>query len=113
MQKIYCVKGKNQGFRVFTQGATGDHSFGFGGSTFGRTEDFDGLFSFVTKEVGDTRLGGGEKMDNKETIANMLGKGTWQLDDSQTLSGQIRYYNNDAYEPKDPQQLSASNDNKR
>ncbi|MTC69978.1 TonB-dependent hemoglobin/transferrin/lactoferrin family receptor [Providencia sp. wls1914] len=106
-------EGQNQGFRVFTQGATGDHSFGFGGSAFGKTDDFDGLFSFVTKESGDVRLGGGEKMDNKETIANMLGKGTWQLDDAQTLSGQIRYYNNDAYEPKDPQQLATSKDNKQ
>lgn len=104
-------EGKNSGFRVFSQAATGDHSFGFGGSAFGKSDDLDGVFSFVTKEVGDIRQGNGDKMDNKETIANMLGKGTWQLDDSQKLSGQIRYYNNDAYEPKDPQQANVSNSN--
>ncbi|SUC27884.1 Heme/hemopexin utilization protein C precursor [Providencia rustigianii] len=109
--KDLLEEGKNSGFRVFSQAATGDHSFGFGGSAFGKSDDLDGVFSFVTKEVGDIRQGNGDKMDNKETIANMLGKGTWQLDDSQKLSGQIRYYNNDAYEPKDPQQSNVSNSN--
>lgn len=48
--------GQNSGFRVFSQAATGDHSFGFGGTSFGRTEQLDGLFSFVTKQSGDVRL---------------------------------------------------------
>ncbi|MCW2255039.1 hemoglobin/transferrin/lactoferrin receptor protein [Providencia alcalifaciens] len=109
--KDLLEKGKNSGFRVFSQAATGDHSFGFGGTSFGRTEQFDGLFSFVTKQVGDIRLSNGDDMDNKETISNMLGKGTWQINDDQKISGQLRYYNNNAYEPKDPQQLAVSKSN--
>nr|WP_314265332.1 TonB-dependent hemoglobin/transferrin/lactoferrin family receptor [uncultured Moellerella sp.] len=96
---------QNLGFRVFSTAATGDHSFGFGGSTFGKTDNFDGLFSFVSKDVGNIRLGGGDKTTNDETIGNMLAKGSWLIDDSQKVSGQLRYYNNDAYEPKDPQQI--------
>lgn len=109
--KDLLEKGQNSGFRVFSQAATGDHSFGFGGTSFGRTEQFDGLFSFVTKQVGDIRLSNGDDMDNKETISNMLGKGTWQINDDQKISGQLRYYNNNAYEPKDPQQLAVSKSN--
>ncbi len=96
---------QNLGFRVFSSAATGDHSFGIGGSTFGKTDNFDGLFSFVSKDVGNIRLGGGDKTTNDETIGNMLAKGSWLIDDSQKVSGQLRYYNNDAYEPKDPQQI--------
>lgn len=103
--------GQNHGFRVFSQAATGDHSFGFGGTTFGRTDNLDGVFSFVTKEVGDIRLSNGDDMDNKETIANLLAKGTWQIDDAQKLAGQVRYYNNDAHEPKNPQELNVGKDN--
>ncbi|HFF8525100.1 TPA: TonB-dependent hemoglobin/transferrin/lactoferrin family receptor [Providencia rettgeri] len=103
--------GQNHGFRVFSQAATGDHSFGFGGTTFGRTDNLDGVFSFVTKEVGDIRLSNGDDMDNKETIANLLAKGTWQINDEQKLAGQVRYYNNDAHEPKNPQALNVGKDN--
>ncbi|QCJ69559.1 TonB-dependent receptor [Providencia heimbachae] len=103
--------GENSGARVFTQAATGDHSFGFGGTAFGRTEKLDGLLSFVTKEVGDIRLSNGDDMDNKETISNLLAKGTWQLDDAQQLSGQMRYYNNDANEPKNPQEIISNKNN--
>lgn len=103
--------GQNSGFRVFSQAATGDHSFGFSGTSFGRTEQLDGLFSFVTKQSGDVRLSNGDDMDNKETIANMLAKGTWQVNDDQKLSGQLRYYNDNAYEPKNPQDLNVAKDN--
>jgi hemoglobin/transferrin/lactoferrin receptor protein len=30
----------------------------------------------------------------------MLAKGSWKIDPAQTLSGSLRYYNNDAQEPK-------------
>lgn len=103
--------GQNQGFRVFTQGATGDHSFGFGGTAFGRSDNLDGLFSFVTKETGNVRMSNGDDMKNKETIGNLLAKGTWQIDDAQKLSGQMRYYNNDAHEPKNPQQITSDSKN--
>ncbi|MGA6579540.1 TonB-dependent receptor plug domain-containing protein, partial [Providencia sp. NPDC089923] len=101
-------EGQNHGFRVFTQGSTGDHSIGFGGTAFGRSDNLDGVFSFVTKETGDIRMSNGDDMDNKETIGNLLAKGTWQIDDTQKLSGQLRYYNNDAHEPKNPQELTST-----
>lgn len=61
--------------------------------------------------MGDIRLSNGDDMDNKETIANLLAKGTWQINDEQKLAGQVRYYNNDAHEPKNPQALNVGKDN--
>ncbi|MEY0431765.1 TonB-dependent hemoglobin/transferrin/lactoferrin family receptor [Providencia rettgeri] len=104
-------EGQDHGFRVFTEAATGDHSFGFGGTAFGRSDNLDGLFSFVTKETGNVRMSNGDDMKNKETIGNLLAKGTWQIDDAQKLSGQVRYYNNDANEPKNPQEINVGSDN--
>ncbi len=41
----------------------------------------------------------------------MLAKGSWKIDPAQTLSGSLRYYNNDAQEPKNPQTTDASSSN--
>lgn len=49
---------------------------------------------------GDLRQSNGETAPNDESINNMLAKGTWQIDSAQSLSGLVRYYNNDAREPK-------------
>ncbi|CEE91072.1 Hemin receptor precursor [Xenorhabdus nematophila str. Anatoliense] len=97
-------EGKNSGFRVFSRAGSGDHSLGFGGSAFGRTEQFDGLFAFGTRDVGNIRYGNGLQGPNDETIGNMLAKGSWKINDSQTISGNLRYYRNEAHEPKNPQE---------
>ncbi|OTA15836.1 hemin receptor [Xenorhabdus vietnamensis] len=96
-------EGKNSGFRVFSRAGSGDHSLGFGGTAFGKTEQFDGLVAFGTRDVGNLRYGNGVKDQNDETIGNLLAKGSWQINDSQKLSGNLRYYRNEAHEPKNPQ----------
>ncbi|MBI6547847.1 TonB-dependent hemoglobin/transferrin/lactoferrin family receptor [Xenorhabdus lircayensis] len=101
---------KNTGFRVFSRAGSGDHSLGFGGAAFGKTEQLDGLFAFSTRDAGNIRYGNGVKGHNDETIGNMLAKGSWKIDSSQTLSGDLRYYRNEAHEPKNPQ---SPNDNEK
>ncbi|MBD2815762.1 TonB-dependent hemoglobin/transferrin/lactoferrin family receptor [Xenorhabdus sp. Flor] len=105
--------GQNTGFRVFSRAGTGDHSWGFGGAAFGKTDNLDGLFSFSTRDVGNIRYGGGVKGQNDETIGNMLAKGTWTIDDSQSLGGELRYYRNKAHEPKNPQDITDHSRNLR
>jgi len=90
--------GKNSGYRVFATGATGDHSIGMGASAYGRTDTLDGQSD-------------GARAPNDESINNMLAKGSWKIDPAQTLSGSLRYYNNDAQEPKNPQTTDASSSN--
>lgn len=96
-------EGQNSGYRVFGTGATGDHSIGMGASAFGRTDDLDGVVSWSSRDRGDIRQSDGETAPNDENISNFLTKGTWRIDPAQSLSGSLRYYNNDAQEPKNPQ----------
>ena len=95
--------GKNSGYRVFGTAATGDHSLGMGASAFGRTDTLDGLLAWSSRDRGDLRQSDGTTAPNDEAINNMLAKGSWKIDSAQTLAGSLRYYNNDAREPKNPQ----------
>ncbi|EMF8046717.1 MULTISPECIES: TonB-dependent hemoglobin/transferrin/lactoferrin family receptor [Serratia] len=105
------LPGHDSGFRVYGTAGTGDHSLGMGASAYGKTDNLDGLLSFGTRDVGDLRQGNGFDAPNDETISNVLAKGTWQLDDNQSLSGNLRYYNNSAQEPKNPQTPASSSGN--
>ncbi|MER1977099.1 TonB-dependent hemoglobin/transferrin/lactoferrin family receptor [Pseudocitrobacter faecalis] len=100
--------GQSSGYRVFGTGATGDHSIGMGASAFGRTDTLDGIVSWSSRDRGDLRQGDGSTAPNDESINNMLAKGSWKIDDAQTLGGAFRYYNNKAQEPKNPQTIEAS-----
>ncbi|KMW74380.1 ligand-gated channel protein [Photorhabdus luminescens subsp. luminescens] len=101
--------GQDHGFRVFARGATGDHSMGFGGATFAKSESLDGVFAFSTRDSGNIRHGGGVVGDNDEFISNLMAKGSWKIDDNQSLSSQLRYYRNEANQPKNPQTLTGKN----
>ncbi|WP_202303563.1 TonB-dependent hemoglobin/transferrin/lactoferrin family receptor [Dryocola clanedunensis] len=103
--------GQNSGYRVFGTGATGDHSIGMGASAFGRTDDLDGVVAWSSRDRGDIRQSDGETAPNDENISNFLTKGTWRIDSAQSLSGSLRYYNNDALEPKNPQTTDATDSN--
>lgn len=103
--------GQNSGYRVYSSAATGDHSFGLGASAFGRTDDLDGILSFGTRDIGNIRQSNGFNAPNDETISNVLAKGTWQIDPIQSLSANLRYYNNSAIEPKNPQTSAPSSTN--
>lgn len=92
--------GQNSGYRVFGTAATGDHSLGMGASAFGRTDTLDGLLARSSRDRGDLRQSDGTTAPNDEAINNMLAKGSWKIDSAQTLAGSLRYYNNDAREPK-------------
>ncbi|PWY10652.1 TonB-dependent hemoglobin/transferrin/lactoferrin family receptor [Citrobacter koseri] len=109
--KDLLQEGQNSGFRVFGTGGTGDHSLGMGASAFGRTDNLDGLVAWSSCDRGDLRQGDGSTAPNDESINNMLAKGTWYINDAQALSGSLRYYNNDAQEPKNPQTIDASTSN--
>lgn len=99
--------GQNSGYRVFGTAATGDHSLGMGASTYGRTDTLDGLLAWSSRDRGDLRQSDGTTAPNDEAINNMLAKGSWKIDSAQTLAGSLRYYNNDAREPKNPQTSAA------
>ncbi|MDM2730694.1 TonB-dependent hemoglobin/transferrin/lactoferrin family receptor [Citrobacter sp. Cy070] len=99
--------GQNSGYRVFGTAATGDHSLGMGASAFGRTDTLDGLLAWSSRDRGDLRQSDGTTAPNDEAINNMLAKGSWEIDSAQTLAGSLRYYNNDAREPKNPQTSAA------
>ncbi|WP_415423701.1 TonB-dependent hemoglobin/transferrin/lactoferrin family receptor [Serratia marcescens] len=105
------LPGQDSGFRVYGTAGTGDHSLGMGASAYGKTDNLDGLLSFGTRDVGDLRQGNGFDAPNDETISNVLAKGTWKIDNSQSLSGNLRYYNNNAQEPKNPQTPASSSGN--
>ncbi|EPI2802056.1 TonB-dependent hemoglobin/transferrin/lactoferrin family receptor [Citrobacter koseri] len=109
--KDLLQEGQSSGFRVFGTGGTGDHSLGMGASAFGRTDNLDGLVAWSSRDRGDLRQGDGSTAPNDESINNMLAKGTWYINDAQALSGSLRYYNNDAQEPKNPQTIDASTSN--
>lgn len=106
--KDLLMEGQNSGFRVFGMGATGDHSLGMGASAFGRTDNLDGLVAWSSRDRGDLKQSDGSTAPNDEAINNMLAKGTWQMDEAQSLSGSFRYYNNKAQEPKNPQEIEPS-----
>ncbi|HEJ7085419.1 TPA: TonB-dependent hemoglobin/transferrin/lactoferrin family receptor [Serratia marcescens] len=105
------LPGHDSGFRVYGTAGSGDHSLGMGASAYGKTDNLDGLLSFGTRDVGDLRQGNGFDAPNDETISNVLAKGTWKLDDNQSLSGNLRYYNNSAQEPKNPQTPASTSGN--
>ncbi|MDH2269526.1 TonB-dependent hemoglobin/transferrin/lactoferrin family receptor [Serratia marcescens] len=105
------LPGHDRGFRVYGTAASGDHSLGMGASAYGKTDNLDGLLSFGTRDVGNLRQGNGFDAPNDETISNVLAKGTWKIDDNQSLSGNLRYYNNNAQEPKNPQTPASSSGN--
>lgn len=102
------MEGRQYGFRVFGTGGTGDHSLGMGASAFGRTDNLDGLIAWSSRDRGDLRQGDGSTAPNDESINNMLAKGAWKIDGAQALSGSLRYYNNAAQEPKNPQEVAAT-----
>lgn len=99
------------GYRVYSSAATGDHSFGLGASAYGRSDDVDGILSFGARDIGNIRQSDGFNAPNDETISNVLAKGTWRIDPAQSLSTNLRYYNNNALEPKDPQMSAGSSTN--
>lgn len=102
------MESQQYGFRVFGTGGTGDHSLGMGASAFGRTDNLDGLIAWSSRARGDLRQGDGSTAPNDESINNMLAKGAWKIDGAQALSGSLRYYNNAAQEPKNPQEVAAT-----
>ncbi|WP_158367398.1 TonB-dependent hemoglobin/transferrin/lactoferrin family receptor [Candidatus Williamhamiltonella defendens] len=100
--------GRNSGYRVFSMGATGDHSLSIGATVFGKTDDLDGLLTFSSRDVGNIKESDGINAPNDEGIRNLMAKGTWKIDDSQFLSANMRYYRNNAEEILNPKELNPS-----
>lgn len=80
-------------------------------STYGKTDHLDGLLSFSISDVGNLHQGNGSDAPNDKTISHLLAKGTWKIGDNQSLIGNLRYYNNRAQQPNNPQQSFSGHDN--
>lgn len=100
--------GKNSGYRVFSMGATGDRSLGMGATAFGKTDHFDGLITFSDRNVGNIKQGSGIDTPNDEKIRNFMAKGSWKIDDAQSLGTSVRYYHNGAEERFNTQKIETS-----
>ncbi|QPR27150.1 TonB-dependent hemoglobin/transferrin/lactoferrin family receptor [Edwardsiella hoshinae] len=105
------LPGKSSGYRLFASGGSQDSSLGIGASAYAKSDTVDGLLSFSTRQRGDLRLGADQRAANREVIGDLLAKGSWQIDDAQSLRASLRYYDNAAREPKNPQEISASANN--
>lgn len=101
-------EGENQGYRLFTTLGSGDHSLGMGAGAFARSETLDGLLAWSARDRGDIRQGGGFATPGAETLTSLQAKGRWYADSAQTLSGELRYFNDAAREPKNPQSAVAA-----
>lgn len=101
-------EGKNFGMTHFVQGATGDSSIGTGATFYGRSDNSDGLISGVFRQRGDLKQSG-LNSPNDEEIQNLLAKGNWYFAPDHKLSSQFRFYQNQALQPKNPQQNETSN----
>ncbi|SET43366.1 TonB-dependent hemoglobin/transferrin/lactoferrin family receptor [Thorsellia anophelis] len=102
------LDGQQFGMTHFIQGATGDNSIGTGVTAYGKTDNFDGLISGVFRQRGDLKQAI-LTSPNDEQIGNVLAKANWYLAQGQKLFAQLRFYDNDAQQPKNPQQNEASN----
>ncbi|MFC0179826.1 TonB-dependent hemoglobin/transferrin/lactoferrin family receptor [Thorsellia kenyensis] len=96
-------EGESFGGTHFIQGATGDNSVGSGITLYGKTDEFDALFSGVLRERGNLKQADFTS-PNDEVIGNIMTKANWYLAEGQKLTGQIRYYQNESEQPKNPQQ---------
>lgn len=94
--------GQDYGFRVFSQGGTGDHSIGGGASFFGKSEQLDGVLSVITRKRGDIKQSDGFNAPTDETPGSVFAKGQWQIDDSQSFGASVRAFRNDTREPGNP-----------
>ncbi|UCQ26248.1 TonB-dependent hemoglobin/transferrin/lactoferrin family receptor [Edwardsiella tarda] len=103
--------GKTSGYRLFASGGSQDSSLGMGASAYAKSDTLDGLLSFSTRQRGDLRLGAGQRAANREVIGDLLAKGSWQIDAAQSLRASLRYYDNAAREPKNPQEIAPSANN--
>ncbi|HGN1707631.1 TPA: TonB-dependent receptor [Providencia rettgeri] len=99
------------GFRVFTAGATGDHSYGTGAMAYGRTEQLDGLLSLTQRQRGNIYQGDGYSAPNDESNHNLFAKGEYIIDENQSVSGSIKHYSSKSKEPGNPTVTSPSVDN--
>lgn len=105
------MPGKSTGYRIFGQASTMDRGLGSGAAVYGKTDNLDGVFAYSYRNRGDLRQSNGVDSPNDESINSLFAKGTWKIDANQSLSGNLRYYNNQAEEPANPQKSQPATDN--
>ncbi|SET49080.1 TonB-dependent hemoglobin/transferrin/lactoferrin family receptor [Thorsellia anophelis] len=93
----------NLGFHHFLETQSGNNSFGSGMSIYGRSDTYDGILSLVYRDVGDIKQSTLNSPNNEEII-NILAKGKYNITDEHKIGGQLRFYNNQALQPRNPQQ---------
>ncbi|MEY0435201.1 TonB-dependent receptor domain-containing protein [Providencia huaxiensis] len=109
--KDFLDANEKYGFRVFTAGATGDHSYGTGAMAYGRTAQFDGLLSLTQRQRGNIYQGDGYSAPNDEGNNSLFAKGEYAIDENQSVSGSIKHYRSKSKEPGNPTVTSPSVDN--
>lgn len=85
-----------------------DQGYQYGSLLFGRTDDTDGLIAFSTRSKGSPHLSDGSIPFNKEDIHSLLAKGNWTITPSYMISAQLRYYQNDGIQLRNPEVVKPS-----
>lgn len=85
-----------------------DQGYQYGSLLFGRTDDTDGLIAFSTRSKGSPHLSDGSIPFNKEDIHSLLAKGNWAITPSYMISAQLRYYQNDGIQLRNPEVVKPS-----
>lgn len=102
------LPGKDFGMTQFVQAGSGDNSIGTGVTAYGRNDNFDALISGVFRERGDLNQPNFNS-PNDEQIGNVMAKANWYITNEHKVSTQLRFYQNDAEQPKNPQQNVTDN----
>lgn len=85
-----------------------DQGYQYGSLLFGKTHHSDGLIAFSTRIKGSPHLSDGSTPYNKEDIHSLLAKGNWMINPSYMISAQLRYYQNDGMQLKNPEVVEPS-----
>ncbi|HGJ5856229.1 TonB-dependent receptor [Arsenophonus nasoniae] len=85
-----------------------DQGYQYGSLLFGKTHHVDGLMALSRRTKGSSRLSNGSIPYNKEDIHNLLAKGNWMMTPSYIISAQLRYYQNEGIQLKNPEVVEPS-----
>ncbi|WGO84766.1 TonB-dependent receptor domain-containing protein [Arsenophonus apicola] len=80
-----------------------DQGYQYGSLLFGKTHHVDGLIALSRRAKGSFHLSDGSVPYNEEDIYSLFTKGNWMIAPSYSISAQLRYYQNDGIQLKNPE----------
>lgn len=95
--------GQSVGARVFGGVQSANDEWHSGVTLFGATDQFDGVASLTYRDGEDIRLGDGSDLIADDEILSGLVKGTWHIDQHQSLKVSYSRYDGEALEPNNGQ----------